>query len=223
MTRVVVFDVNETLLDLSALREPFAELVGTADRLGEWFARLLQGSLVANEIGRYRSFGEIGVDALVALCRRSGIAAGRDEAAAVVDRMRTLPPHPDVVAGMTALRDAGFRLAVLTNGSTEVMTAQLANAGLAGLVERALSVDDVRRFKPAPAVYLNATALLGVEIDEALMVAAHDWDLMGARSVGMPGAFVARPGAVWGFREPLPDIVVDDIAGLADHLIASYR
>jgi 2-haloacid dehalogenase len=217
---VLVFDVNETLLDLSALRPRFEAALGTAEPLGEWFARMLHGSLVANHLGKYRSFGEIGTEALLALARTRGVTLDHAQAADVVAGMRSLPPHPDVLPAMARLREAGFRLVTLTNGSYEAVTAQVANSGIDGYLELALSVDEVRRFKPAPEVYLMAATKLDVELDAMVMVASHDWDILGARSVGIPGAFIDRSSVVWGSSEPLPDLTGPDLGVIADALIA---
>lgn len=217
--QVIVFDVNETLLDLAALRPGFEALLGSTEPMGEWFARMLHGSLVANHTGRYRSFGMIGVEALLMVATRRGIDVSGDEAADLIGVMRRLPPHPDVVEGLTMLRDGGYRMITLTNGSTDAVVDQVVNAGIADFFELTLSVDEVRRFKPAPEVYLMAAARLGVEIDEMLMVASHDWDILGARSVGCPGAYLARPGAVWSLADPPPDLVEGDLVALAGRLV----
>ena len=90
---------------------------------------------------------------------------------------------------------------------------------LAELREGPLSVDEVRRFKPAPEVYLMAATKLDVDLDAMVMVASHDWDILGARSVGIPGAFIARSSVVWGSSEPLPDLTGPDLGAIADALI----
>ena len=217
---VVVFDVNETLLDLRALRPAFAEALGSTEPMGEWFARMLHGSLVANHTAAYRSFGMIGVEALLMVAMKRGVDLSGEQAADIVAGMRQLPPHADVVQGLEMLRDAGYRMITLTNGSSDAVVDQIVNAGLAEFFELTLSVDEVKRFKPAPEVYLMAAARLGVEIDEMLMVAAHDWDIVGARSVGCPGAYIARPGGVWSLADPLPDVVGADLVEVAQLLIA---
>jgi len=217
---VIVFDVNETLLDLRGLRPVFTEHLGSTDAMGEWFARLLHGSLVANATGRYRSFGTIGIEALLIVAEKRGIDLTADGAEAVVSEMRRLAPHADVVAGLEVLRSAGYRMVTLTNGSEDAVVAQVTNAGISGFFEANLSVDMVERFKPAPEVYLLAAARLGVEIDQMLMVAAHDWDILGARSVGCPGAYLSRPGAVWSLPDPLPTITGPDLIAVANRLSA---
>jgi 2-haloacid dehalogenase len=220
---ILVFDVNETLLDLSVLRPGFTALLGDPGAMGEWFVRMLHGSLLANHLGAYRPFGEIGAEALVTMARRRGIEVSRADADAVVEGMRRLPAHPEVPAALDRLREAGFRAVALTNGSADVASDQMANAGIADRFERIMSVDSVRRFKPAPEVYLHAAAMLDAEVDEMTMVASHDWDLLGARSVGMPGAFLERPGVVWGMAPDPPEVRAGDLDGLATILIQRSR
>ena len=216
---VRVFDVNETLLDLGGLRGAFGSIMGTNDFMGEWFARMLHGSLVANHTNRYRPVGEIGAEALHIVASKHGMSLDDGQAEAVIDVMRQLRPHPDVSAGLAALGEAGFRMITLTNGSSAASADQVKNAGLSEFFEATLSVEEVRRFKPAPEVYIMASVRLGVELDEMMMVAAHDWDILGARTVGVPGAYLTRPGAVWSLPDPPAEIVVPDVRALAETLI----
>ncbi len=215
---LLVFDVNETLLDLAALRPGFVDVFGSAEPMGEWFARMLHGSLVANHVGNYRPFGQIGAEALMVLALKRGIDVSPERIAAIVEGMRSLPAHRDVPDALERLRSAGFRLVTLTNGSSEAVVDQLRNAGIEGFFEQSFSVDAVSRFKPAPEPYLHACALAGVDTDRAMLVAAHDWDIIGARSVGMEGCFLARPGVVWGLPDPPPDLVVGDLSAAVERL-----
>ena len=216
MIKVIAFDVNETLLDLGAMRPAFADLMGSPDPMSEWFARMLHGSLVANQTGHYRSFGMIGVEALLVVAQKRQIEVSADQAADFVGGMRHLPPHPDVIPTLTELAARGWRMVTFTNGSQAAAEAQVANSGIAPFLEKVLSVESVGRFKPAPETYLWAAATLGIEVDEMLMVAAHDWDVLGAQSIGCQAAFIARPGAIWGIPNNPPDIVGHDLTCLLD-------
>ena len=218
--QLLLFDVNETLLDVKALSGGFAGIFGTSDPMGEWFARMLHGSLVANHTDRYRPFGLIGAEALMVLAAKRGVDLDSGKAVTLVESMRRLPAHPDVAPALASLAEAGFRMATLTNGSTDTVAEQLESSGLARFFEMAISVDAVRRFKPAPETYLHAAVVLGADLDSTLMIAAHDWDIVGARSVGIQGAFVARPGVVWGIPDDPPELVGADLASIAAQLIA---
>jgi len=216
--RILIFDVNETLLDLAGLRSVFSDALGGGERLAQWFFRLLHGSLVANATDSFRSFETIGVEALRAVALTQGQELSDRDARHLVAGFRSLPPHPDVPGGLSRLAGAGFRLVALSNGSASGIRSQLTHAGIVDRFERIVSVEEASRFKPDPAPYRLALAHLGVEPAEALMVAAHDWDIVGARAVGIPGAFVARPGAAWTVPHPRPDYTPANIAELAAEL-----
>jgi len=218
MDRVVVFDVNETLLDLAPIREEFATAFSDASLAGTWFATLLRLSFVSVVVDDYHPFTQLAAAAFDMVCAARRLDADPDVRAAILGKIRELPPHPDVVPAMERLAAAGIRMAALTNSPQTTAETQLANAGLDGFMSRILSVDLVRRFKPHLTVYQTAAAHLGVPIDHMLMVAAHDWDVAGAMAAGAHGAFVARPGQVLSPLQPAPDHVVDDLGALADAL-----
>lgn len=215
MYSLLLFDVNETLLDLTPLRKSFQKRFKSTDVLGEWFARLLHGSLVANHTNRYRSFGLIGAESLIALAERKNVPMSADQAADIIGLMRSLPAHKDVAPGLAELQAYGYRMVALTNGSDDVVADQLRNAGIDSYFERALSVDSVQRFKPAPEPYIHATAVLDADFGETLMIAAHDWDIIGARAVGIDGAYLNRPGVSWGLPDAPPALVAPNLRTLA--------
>lgn len=213
MTPVAVFDVNETLLDVSALQPRFTELMGPAVGLGEWFARLLHRSVVANQLDAYRPFGELGAGALAWLAAREGVETSPVVVDEIVAGMADLPPHGDVEPGLELLADAGVTMIALTNSSAGVAAHQVANAGLARFFERVLSVEAIGRFKPAPEVYAYAAESCGVDPDRMVMVAAHDWDIAGAQAAGLHGCFVARQP--WGMGGVVPDMRIERLTDLA--------
>jgi 2-haloacid dehalogenase len=133
--------------------------------------------------------------------------------------MRQLPAHPEVAGALRRLRDAGLRLASLTNSTEEVARAQLEYAGLTDLFELVLSADTVRRLKPAPEPYRMAAERLGVAIGEMRLIAAHAWDVAGAARAGCATAFVARPGKVLDPLVVRPEIVGADLAEVADAIL----
>lgn len=221
MARVCVFDVNETLLDLGALDGLFEEAFGDASARKEWFAQVLQSAFLATITGVYSDFGEIGRAALRMTAERRGVELSDEALQAIPAGMRKLPPHPEVPESLDLLRDAGLRLAALTNNPAAVAQAQLQNAGLAGHFEQVFSADDVHRLKPAPEPYRYTAGELGVEISAVRLVAAHAWDVVGAMRAGCAAAFVARPGMV---LDPLawpPDIVGADLSEVAAAIVAA--
>jgi 2-haloacid dehalogenase len=216
---VLAFDVNETLLDLRALDEPFDHVFGDASARAQWFAQLLQSALVTTVTDAYSDFGTIARAALEMVAARRDRRLTDEEAGEILGTMRRLPPHPEVPEALERLRAGGHRLATLTNSTEEVATAQLEHAGLASVFERVLSAGAVARLKPAPEPYRMAARELGVESGNLRLVAAHAWDVAGALRAGCLAAFVARPGMVLDPLAPAPDIVVRDLAELADRLL----
>ena len=223
MPRVIVFDVNETLLDLKALDPIFAGIFGEAAARREWFGQMLQSALVATVTDAYATFGELGMGALQMAAARRGVALAEEQRQAVRGGMRRLPPHPEAREALEQLREAGLRLAALTNSTAEVAEAQLTNAGLRDLFEQGLSADAVRRLKPAPEPYRMAADRLGVPIGRIRLVAAHAWDVAGALRAGAAAAFVARPGMVLDPLVPAPDVVGADLREVAERILAVER
>lgn len=216
---VLVFDVNETLLDLSALDGPFEQAFGDANVRREWFQQLLQSALVSTVTNAYADFGTIGRAALDMVAQRHARELTDAEMAQILGTVKRLPPHPEVRGALQRLRDGGFRLATLTNSTEAVANAQLEHAGLSPLFDRILSADAARRLKPAPEAYAMAARQLGIEVEQMRLVAAHAWDVAGALRAGCLAAFVARPGMVLDPMAPAPDVVGTDLTEVANALL----
>jgi 2-haloacid dehalogenase len=221
MPRVCVFDVNETLLDLQALDPHFQRIFGDPTMRQAWFNQLIQSALVTIVTDAYTDFGTVGGAALDMLAARQGTNLSAGDRQAILSAIKTLPPHPDVTAGLAQLRNAGLRLAVLTNSTEEVAQAQIANAGLTEYFEHILSANSVQRLKPAPEPYRMTAEQMHVSVKDIRLVAAHAWDVAGAMQAGCAAAFIARPGKV---LDPLfiaPDIVGNDLSEVAERILAT--
>jgi len=219
MPRIIVFDVNETLLDIAALEPHFTRAFGDRTVLRDWFSTVLLYSEVASLAGPYSDFGAIGGAALDMTAASRGVSLSSDDRNRILSGMRSLPAHPDVRDGLERLKKAGFRTLTLTNSSPTMVEQQLRNAGIAGLFEHAFSVDAVRRFKPAPDPYRYVAKELGVETSRLRMVAAHAWDVVGAMQAGCAAAFVARHGKVLYPLAAAPDVVGPDLRVIAEQII----
>lgn len=218
--RVLIFDVNETLLDLRALDPLFAGVFGDAAVRGQWFQQFVQNFLVTIAVGAYTDFGTIGRKTLDMTAARRGKTLADDDRQRILGALRELPPYPEVRPSLMRLKAAGFRLGTLTNSTKAVAEAQMQHSGLAGLFEHIVSADEVKRLKPAPEPYRHAAARFGVAVDQVRLVAAHAWDVAGALHAGCRAAFVARPGLVLDPIHEPPDIVGRDLSEVADRIIA---
>jgi 2-haloacid dehalogenase len=220
MTTVIAFDVNETLLDLRALDASFEELFGSAALRGQWFAQMLQLSFVGGLTGEYVDFSTAQHAALQMLAERQARTVTAAEATQMVDKMRSLPPHPEVAAALARLRGSALKIVALTNSVESVAEEQLTNAGIRSYFEDVISADAVRRLKPAPEPYQAVASAFQVATADVRLVAAHSWDVSGALAAGCKAAFVGRPGMVLSPIGRQPDIVGADISEVVEQILA---
>ena len=151
---IIVFDVNETLLDLEAIRPTFDRLFDDPAAMRLWFAGLITYSEALTLAEVYVPFTEIGGAVLRMLAATRGIAITDADGAELTERFASMPPHPEVPAALRRLRDHGFRLFTLTDNTLEISGTQLERAGVIDVFERRFSVDEtVERHKPAPEAY----------------------------------------------------------------------
>jgi len=216
---LLVFDVNETLLDLRALVPAFTEAFEDPRAMNEWFLRTLHGSLVASTLRARESFATIAGSALDDLATARRVVLPEESRTRILTTLRQLPLHEDVRAAFEHLREAGFMLAALTNSPRALAIEQLEHAGIAASFDRIMSVETTARFKPDAETYLAAARTLHVPIDQIRLVAAHDWDVAGAIGAGARGAFIAREGATYREWLPRPDIDGPDLVQVARAIV----
>ena len=217
--RIIVFDVNETLLDVGALAPQFQRVFGNAGVAQEWFSNVVLYSQVATIAGPYVEFGTIARGALDMTAVAHGVTLAPTDRDGILRGLVSLPVHPDVPDGLQKLRASGFRLITLTNSAPAAVEQQLKNAGIGEYFERSFSVDAVRKFKPAAEVYRLVATELQVAPPQLRLVAAHAWDVLGAMRAGCAAAFVKRPGKALFPLADTPDIVGPDLRNVADQIV----
>lgn len=223
---VLVFDVNETLIDIEALEPLFARFFGHPGVFREWFGQLVIYSMTVTLADCYTDFFSLGQSALRMLAEIRGVELADGDAAALADAMATMPAHPDVAEGLSRLRDDGYRLVALTNSPIRPdRPTALQNAGLEGYFERRFSVDELRLFKPATRLYQYTARELDVRPSACMMVAAHAWDTIGAQAAGFGGALITRPGnaPLRADGVPQPDVIAGDLVDLARQLAQIFE
>lgn len=216
---VVVFDVNETLSDMTPMARRFADL-GAPEHLARlWFAMVLRDGFALTAAGRSSTFSELARGVLRDVL--AGVDIDRDKDAAlghVMTGFSELSVHPDVSGGVGALADAGHRLVTLSNGSAEVAERLLGNAGIREQFESCLSVDDAGAWKPDRRAYAYAADVCGVELAQTLLVAVHPWDIDGAARAGARTAWLNRKNTTYPGYFTAPDVVVTTLGDLAERL-----
>jgi 2-haloacid dehalogenase len=215
---VVLFDVFGTMFQLDPIGKKLEE-IGLPGALKLWFARTLRDAFAIEAAGSFRTFREVAGGALEVLLVENGREPDRKVIGRVLDTFKELPAWPDLEPALERLRERGVRLATLGNGSTEVVRALLERAGVASLFEASISVEEVKHWKPHPAPYQHALGTLGVEAGEAALIAAHSWDILGARRAGLAGAWVSRLEKRFHPAMEQPSLSGDSIAEVVEKLL----
>lgn len=218
---ILFFDVNETLLDLTLMKKSVGKaLNGKEELLPLWFTTMLQYSLVETVGNQYQDFGEIGAATLMMVAANNNIKLSKEEAREAISPITSLPPHPEVISSLGKLKENGYRLVSLTNSSNTGVEKQFTHAGLLDFFEERLSIEDLGKYKPHSDTYNWAARKMGVKPKDAMLIAAHGWDVAGALWAGWRAAFVSRPGQQQYPLAPKPEITAPDLKVISDKLIA---
>jgi 2-haloacid dehalogenase len=211
----VLFDLNGTLLDPGAMGEPWDDPAIGVEALDGAVFQAMADTLSG-------AFAPFPAYLQAALARRVALA-GLDPAplAEAAERAGRLPPFPDAAPALDRVAAAGRRLAVVTNSAAEAAEAALDAGGLLGRFERVLGADAVRAYKPDARVYRHALDELGAAPADAWLVAAHWWDVAGAKRVGLRGAWVSRGRGWLPATAPEPDVCAGDLDEAAAGILSA--
>ncbi len=219
---LIVFDVNETLLDLTTMEPTFERIFGEKSAMRLWFANLIMYSAALTVAGCYVPFTDIGAAVMKMLADTRGIKIDDKDKKELTEKFSTMPPYPEVPPALRKLRNAGFRLFTLTDNLLEVQSRQLEHGGIVDLFERRFSADGVKHHKPSREAYAHVEKELGAKPSQFCLIACHTWDTLGAVAAGWEAALIRRVGNdVLGIG-PQPQIVGDSLNDVADQLIARH-
>jgi 2-haloacid dehalogenase len=216
----ILFDINETVLDLASLKPRFKAAFGNEAVTATWFSMLLQTSVVCALTGVKTDFRTLAGAMLDAIAARLGVTLPDAIRGEILGAFASLPPHADVIPALTRLRSAGYRTVAFTNSSLKLVTSQIEKAGLAKYYDQILSVEETGSFKPDAKVYRFAAERLDRPINELRLVATHDWDTHGALTAGMLAAYIDRSGAPYHPLYRRPDVYAPTMGEVAEQIIA---
>jgi 2-haloacid dehalogenase len=220
---LIVFDVNETLLDLGTMEPTFERIFGEKSAMRRWFDNLILYSAALTVAGCYVPFTDIGSAVMKMLADTRGIKIEDRDKKELTEKFSTMPPYAEVPAALRKLRGAGFRLFALTDNLLEVQTRQLEHGGIVDLFERRFSANGVKHHKPSREAYAYVEGELAVEPSQLCLIACHTWDTLGAVAAGWNAALIKRvDNDVLGVG-PQPQIVGDDLNDVASQLIARHK
>ncbi len=201
---IILFDINETVLDLSSLKPAFNQLFQGKETLDQWFANLLHSSTITLLTQLDTNFSQLAQINLSKLMMKHNIELDQEKQIGFLGKFALLQPHIDIIPALKLLRQNDFQTIAFSNSSTELLTKQISNAGLLAYFDDLISVEGTGSFKPDKKVYHYVANKLEVPIETLTLVAVHDWDTHGALCAGMQAAFLARGPVLYSplFKEP---------------------
>jgi 2-haloacid dehalogenase len=211
-----VFDLFGTLLDIASLNDAAAGVAtDPAAFVTAWREKQIAYSFASAVMGLHEDFDAITARALAFTAAKFGVTLDLLRRKRLLDAWFGLQPFDDAAPALRALRTAGVRCAVLTNGTPATAATAIANAGLADLLDAVLSVESAGVYKPDHRVYTLATAHFGVSADQLLFVTSNGWDATGAAVFGMDVAWCNRAGVPAETFGPAPRWTIASLHELA--------
>ncbi len=190
--KAVVFDAYGTLYDVQSVAAVTdAAFPGYGELISQiWRLKQLEYTWLRSLMGRYEDFSVITRDSLSFTLKTLGLTFDAAIFERIMDKYVHLDLYPDAKQTLAALK--GRKLAILSNGSTEMLNALVRNSGLDAILDATISIDSTRIFKPSPRTYELIEAHLGVRPQEVLFVSSNPFDACGAKSFGLNVAWIER-------------------------------
>lgn len=222
LRKTILFDINETVLNLSTLKPKFGAAFGDDSVITTWFSMLLHSSTVCIATKVKTDFATLAGIALESLSIKMGVKLSEEKRNDILNGFANLPPHNDIKQALEQLQCAGFRTVAFSNSSLNLISTQITNAGLLAYFDDIISVEETGAFKPDPKVYKFAATQLNQPLESLRLVATHDWDTHGALSVGMKAAYIERSGGIYHPLYLKPDICGASMGEIVKQIIAKY-
>jgi len=216
--KIIIFDVNETLLNLIPLKEEVNAALENEMGFEVWFPKLLHYSLVETSTGNYSDFSEIAAATFKMISGKFEKEFSDEEIKIILSEITKLQAYPDVKPGLEQLKNAGFKLIAFSNGKPDVLKAQLKYAEIDSFFYGIHSVEEIKKYKPNLASYQFILNKYKISPQNALMVAAHAWDILGAQRANLKTCFVKRPGKSLYELAKDPDFSVSEITSILDEI-----
>ena len=216
---LLIFDINETLLNLDPLASAINKALDSKHAFSLWFRTLLHYSLVETLTGNYEDFSAIGKATLKMTMQKFDKNLSEDTVDSILGNIKKLPPHDDVKEGLKLLKDAGVKLVALSNSNENLLKEQLQFAGIASYFDAIMSVEVVASYKPDASPYKAVLAKMSASPENTMMVAAHGWDILGAKRAGLRTAFVAREGHAIYPLDGAPELIGKTILEVAQTIL----
>ena len=214
----VTLDSFTTLVDVHGpTREALAEHVADPDPVATlWRSRAVDYRMVATFLDAYEPYRATTRDALEYALAVHGHELDGPAMDEVMETFEELPVFDDVRGSIERLADAGYDVAVLSNGEPDLLASIVERAGIEDLLSAVVSADEIRAYKPDAAIYERGAERTGTPVKNIAHAATPWYDVYGAMGAGMQGIWVNRRGRPWDTFDGEPDLIVDSLSALAE-------
>ncbi|CAM4060130.1 haloacid dehalogenase type II [Gillisia hiemivivida] len=218
--KLLIFDINETLLDMEPLKKSINEALKEERAFDIWFPTLLQYSLVETLTKNYKDFSEIAGATLKMTAQKLDIDLTEVQIKSILSPITKLSAYPEVSNALKVLKQNGFKLVALSNGKPQVVIDQLKYARIHHFFDKVLSIEEVKNYKPHASTYHCAYSLMNVLPEDTMLIAAHGWDIAGAKRAGIQAAFISRPGKSLYPLAIEPEIIGSNLKEITESLLS---
>lgn len=219
MSITLAFDVYGTLIDTHGLDHLLTELIGEQAKSFSqtWREKQLEYSFRRGLMQNYENFAVCTEQALDYTCVFYQKSLSKKEKQHLLDSYQTLPAFADVKLGLQALTEQNFKLYAFSNGQKDTIKKLLSNAAIQDFFLDIITVDDVKSFKPSPAVYAHFLKKAGVTHEKAWLISSNPFDVIGAIASGLRAVWISRASNAvfdpWGIE---PTLTINNLQTLAD-------
>ena len=190
--KLVIFDVNQTMFSLKEIENSF-KIYGLSRRfVDQWFLSVLKEGFSYTLSGKFIDFKTIGQNELQKIFLQKNIICKRTSINRILNSFSHLKIHNDVKKSLKLLKKNNLKIITLTNGSKSNTQILLKNNKIENFIDRCFSIDQFKKWKPHKNVYLSTCELMNIDPKNTLMIAAHGWDINGAKLAGLKTAYITR-------------------------------
>ena len=215
---LVLFDVYDTLLDMTLVERRVNDLLDSKRGYIYWFELLMQYCFLENSLATFNRFPAIAGATLKMAGKTFGKQVTESQTEQVVDLLHHLPLKEGTTEILSGLYDHDYRITALTNAPRDMILSRMERTGLISYFEAVISADEVGKYKPEREVYQKAAVKLGVHPNEILFVSSHSWDIAGAANAGFQTAFIQQETQLFYPLAQEPTFNLKKLAEIISHL-----
>ncbi len=216
--KLVIFDVNQTMFSLSEIEKAFQTNNLNKELVEVWFNAILKEGFSYSLSGKFIDFYTIAINELKKLFLLNKRSYKKKLATDIMKEFANLKVHPDITKSLVLLKKKKKKVVTLTNGSHINTVNLLKKNKIENYIDSCFSIDQLKLWKPHKKVYLNTCKTMGIKSENTLMIAAHGWDINGAKLAGLKTAFISRYEKVLSDFYSAPNFSADNILDVVKEL-----